>query len=130
MTLYRVNVVKKYTVFVTVENADEARKAALAKVEDPEKARLHLVKTAAKLTHIENQDFIEIQRESAIKKLIQDRLDDWVHASNTDGLEDLLRTGGWTAYENMTNAQLASALMETPEYATDPVLVKVVGGEE
>lgn len=44
-----------------------------------------------------------------IEVLIEDRLTDWVYASNYDGLEFVLRNG-WKGYDNYTNDELKAEI--------------------
>lgn len=46
-----------------------------------------------------------MSREEMIEVLIQDRLNDWVFASNCDGLEDVLWEG-WKGYGKYTDNEL------------------------
>ena len=48
-------------------------------------------------------------REEMIEILIEDRINDWVRASNTDGLEEILVVG-WEGYENYTFHELQEAI--------------------
>jgi hypothetical protein len=50
-------------------------------------------------------------REEIIELLIEDRINEWVHARCYDGLKEILYAG-WTGYTSYTDQELQEAFMD------------------
>lgn len=70
-----------------------------------------------------------MNRNEIISLLIEDRIGDWVHAHNTDGLEEVLVLG-WKGYENYTNQELQEAFEELIEDNFDEETARKIRAEK
>lgn len=68
-------------------------------------------------------------REEIIEILIEDKINDWVHAKNHDELEIIL-TIGWKGYKNSTNQELDEAIEMLVEHNFDKETAKKIINEK
>ena len=70
-----------------------------------------------------------MKKEEMIELLVEDRINEWVHARCHEGLEDILYSG-WRGYNNYTDQELNEAFEELLEENFDEEIVEKIRVEK